>query len=153
MVPARGVRLWRKRSPTARAARPTATVASTATTFFRAEALCGGGLPFRVDNARANRYDYDSHAIKARYVHRENWATPLELEIEGKYEDRQYKAPDPMIGTEREDTRWRFSAELRLSLTDYASWAVTIKNSDYDSNLRTASYSDLVVGTEIRLSF
>ena len=58
-----------------------------------------------------------------------------------------------MIGTEREDTRWRFSVELRLSLTDYASWAVTIKNSDYDSNLRTASYSDLVVGTEIRLSF
>ena len=28
-----------------------------------------------------------------------------------------------------------------------------IKNSDYDSNLPTASYSDLVVGTEIRLSF
>ena len=112
------------------------------------------GYTFRVDNARANRYDYDSHAIKARYVHRENLGRlPLELEIEGKYEDRQYKAPDPMIGTEREDTRWRFSAELRLSFTDYASWAVMIKNSDYDSNLPTASYSDLVVGTEIRLSF
>jgi len=112
------------------------------------------GYTFRVDNARANRYDYDSHAIKARYVHRENLGRlPLELEIEGKYEDRQYKAPDPMIGTEREDTRWRFSAELRLSFTDYASWAVMIKNSDYDSNLPTASYSDLVVGTEVRLSF
>jgi hypothetical protein len=112
------------------------------------------GYTFRVDNARANRYDYDSHAIKARYVHRENLGRlPLELEIEGKYEDRQYKAPDPMIGTKREDTRWRFSAELRLSFTDYASWAVMIKNSDYDSNLPTASYSDLVVGTEIRLSF
>ncbi|MBL6812022.1 MAG: DUF560 domain-containing protein [Luminiphilus sp.] len=112
------------------------------------------GYTFRVDNARANRYDYDSHAIKARYVHRENLGRlPLELEIECKYEDRQYKAPDPMIGSEREDTRWRFSAELRLSFTDYASWAVMIKNSDYDSNLPTASYSDLVVGTEIRLSF
>ena len=112
------------------------------------------GYTFRIDNARANRYDYDSHAIKARYVHRENLGhLPVELEIEGKYEDRQYKAPDPMIGTEREDTRWRFSAELRLSFTDYASWAVMIKNSDYDSNLPTASYSDLVVGTEIRLSF
>ena len=112
------------------------------------------GYTFRVDNARANRYDYEAHAIEARYVHRKNLGRlPLELEIEGKYEDRQYKAPDPMIGTEREDTRWRFSAELRLSLTDYASWAVRIKNSDYDSNLPTASYSDLVVGTEIRLSF
>ena len=112
------------------------------------------GYTFRVDNARANRYDYEAHAIKARYVHRKNLGQlSLELEIEGKYEDRQYKAPDPMIGTEREDTRWRFSAELRLSLTDYASWAVKIKNSDYDSNLPTASYSDLVVGTEIRLSF
>ena len=112
------------------------------------------GYTFRVDNARANRYDYASHAIKARYVHRENLGRlPLELEIEGKYEDRQYKARDPMIGTEREDTRWRFSAELRLLFTDYASWAVMIKNSDYDSNLPTASYSDLVVGTEIRLSF
>ena len=112
------------------------------------------GYAFRVDNARANRYDNDSHEIKARYVHRENLGRlPLELEIEGKYEDRQYKAPDPMIGTEREDTRWRFSVELRLSFTDYASWAVIIKNSDYDSTLPTASYSDLVVGTEIRLSF
>ena len=112
------------------------------------------GYTFRVDNARANRYDYEAHAIEARYVHRKNLGRlPLELEIEGKYEDRNYKAPDPMIGTEREDTRWRFSAELRLSFNDYASWAVMIKNSDYDSNLPTASYSDLVVGTEIRLSF
>ena len=53
-----------------------------------------------------------------------------------------------MIGTEREDTRVRFAAELRVSFTQYASVAVTIKNSDYDSNLPTASYSDLVVGTE-----
>ena len=112
------------------------------------------GYTFRVDNARANRYDYESHAIKARYVHRRNLGRlPLELEIEGKFEDRQYKTPDPMIGTEREDTRWRFSAELRFSFTDFASWAVMIKNSDYDSNLPTASYSDLVVGTEVRLSF
>ena len=112
------------------------------------------GYAFRVDNARANRYDYDSHAIKARYVHRGNFVGfPLELELEGKYEDRQYKSPDPMISEERQDTRWRFSAELRLSFVEYVSWAVLIKNSDYDSNLPTASYSDLVVGTEIRLSF
>ena len=112
------------------------------------------GYAFRVDNARANRYDYDSHAIKARYVHRGNFGGfPLELELEGKYEDRQYKSADPMISTERQDTRWRFSAELRLSFMEYVSWAVMVKNSDYDSNLPTASYSDLVVGTEIRLSF
>ena len=112
------------------------------------------GYAFRADNARANRYDYDSHAIKARYVHRGNFGGfPLELELEGKYEDRQYKSPDPMISTERQDTRWRFSAELRLSFVEYVSWAVMIKNSDYDSTLPTASYSDLVVGTEIRLSF
>ena len=112
------------------------------------------GYAFRVDNARANRYDYDSHAIRARYVHRGNFGGfPLELELEGKYEDRQYKSADPMISTERQDTRWRFSAELRLSFMEYVSWAVMVKNSDYDSNLPTASYSDLVVGTEIRLSF
>ena len=109
---------------------------------------------FRVDNARANRYDYDSHALKLRYVHRETLkGLPLELELEGKFEDRQYKAPDPMIRTEREDTRWRFSAEARLLFTDFASVAIHLKNSDYDSNLPTASYSDLVIGTEIRLSF
>jgi hypothetical protein len=112
------------------------------------------GYTFRVDNARANRYDYDSHALKLRYVHRETLkGLPLELELEGKFEDRQYKAPDPMIRTEREDTRWRFSAEARLLFTDFASVAIHLKNSDYDSNLPTASYSDLVIGTEIRLSF
>ena len=110
------------------------------------------GYTFRVDNARANRYDYDSHALKIRYVHRETLkGLPLELKLEGKFEDRQYKAPDPIIQTEREDSRWRFSAELRLAFTDFASAAIHLKNSDYD--LPTASYSDLVVGTEIRLSF
>ena len=112
------------------------------------------GYTFRVDNARANRYDYDSHALKLRYVHRESLANlPLELELEGKFEDRRYKSPDPFIRTEREDTRLRLSAELRLLITEYASVAVHIKNSDYDSNLPTASYSDLVVGTELRLAF
>ena len=112
------------------------------------------GYTFRVDNARANRYDYDSHALKLRYVHRESLANlPLELELEGKFEDRRYKSPDPFIQTEREDTRLRLSAELRLLITEYASVSVHLKNSDYDSNLPTASYSDLVVGTELRLSF
>ena len=112
------------------------------------------GYTFRVDNARANRYDYDSHALKLRYVHRESLANlPLELELEGKFEDRRYQSPDPFIRTEREDTRLRFSAELRLLITEYASVSVHVKNSDYDSNLPTASYSDLVVGTELRLSF
>ena len=112
------------------------------------------GYTFRVDNARANRYDYDSHALKLRYVHRESLANlPLELELEGKFEDRRYKSPDPFIQTEREDTRLRLSAELRLLITEYASISVHVKNSDYDSNLPTASYSDLVVGTELRLSF
>ena len=112
------------------------------------------GYTFRVDNARANRYDYDSHALKLRYVHRESLANlPLELELEGKFEDRRYKSPDPFIKTEREDTRLRLSAELRLLITEYASISVHVKNSDYDSNLPTASYSDLVVGTELRLSF
>ena len=56
-----------------------------------------------------------THALKLRYVHRESLANlPLELELEGKFEDRQYKSPDPFIQTEREDTRLRFSAELRL---------------------------------------
>ena len=112
------------------------------------------GYTFRVDNARANRYDYDSHALKLRYVHRESLAKlPLELELEGKFEDRQYKSPDPFIQTEREDTRLRFSAELRLLISEYASVSVHLKNSDFDSNLPTASYSDLVVGTALRLSF
>ena len=112
------------------------------------------GYTFRADDARANRYDYNSHALKVRYVQRATVSgLPLEFEMEGKFEDRQYKAPDPMIRAEREDTRWRFSTELRLIVTEHASVVVHLKNSDYDSNLPTATYSDLVVGTEIRLSF
>ena len=112
------------------------------------------GYTFRADDARANRYDYSSHALKVRFIQRETvGGLPLEFEVEGKFEDRQYKAPDPMIRAEREDTRWRFSTELRLIVTEHASVVVHLKNSDYDSNLPTASYSDLVVGTEIRLSF
>ena len=112
------------------------------------------GYTYRIDDAEANRYDYESHAIKARYIHRVAFgALPMEFELETKIEDRQYKSPDPIIGTEREDTRVRFSAEMRLIITDFASVALHLKNSDYDSNLETATYNDLVVGTEFRLSF
>ena len=112
------------------------------------------GYTYRVDDANANRYDYESHAIKLRYVHRASLGSvPVEVEFETKLEDRQYKAPDPAIDTEREDTRVRFSGEIRLLLTEYVSVALHLKNSDYDSNLETAAYNDLVVGTEFRLSF
>ena len=112
------------------------------------------GYTYRVDDAEANRYDYESHAIKLRYVHRATLGNlPIELELETKIEDRQYKSPDPVISTEREDTRVRFSGEIRLLLTDYASIALHLRNSDYESNVETASYNDLVVGTEFRLSF
>ena len=112
------------------------------------------GYTYRVDDAEANRYDYESHAVKLRYVHRATLGTlPIELELETKIEDRQYKSPDPVISTEREDTRLRFSGEIRLLLTDYASIALHLRNSDYESNVETASYNDLVVGTEFRLSF
>ena len=112
------------------------------------------GYTYRVDDAEANRYDYESHAIKLRYVHRATLGTlPIELELETKIEDRQYKSPDPVISTEREDTRMRFSGEIRLLLTEYASIALHLRNSDYESNVETASYNDLVVGTEFRLSF
>ena len=75
------------------------------------------------------------------------------MELETKLEERRYKSPDPVISTEREDTRVRFSGEIRLLITEYASVALQLKNSDYDSNVETASYNDLVVGTEFRLSF
>ena len=112
------------------------------------------GYTYRVDDANANRYDYESHAVKLRYFHRASLGSvPVEFELETKVEDRQYKAPDPAIDTEREDTRVRFSGEIRLLLTEYVSVALHLKNSDYDSNLETAAYNDLVVGTEFRLSF
>ena len=112
------------------------------------------GYTYRVDDANANRYDYESHALKLRYVHRATLGSlPLELELETKLEERRYKSPDPVISTEREDTRVRFSGEIRILITEYASVALQLKNSDYDSNVETASYNDLVVGTEFRLSF
>ena len=112
------------------------------------------GYTYRLDDANANRYDYESHALKLRYVHRATLGSlPLEMELETKLEERRYKSPDPVISTEREDTRVRFSGEIRLLITEYASVALQLKNSDYDSNVETASYNDLVVGTEFRLSF
>ena len=112
------------------------------------------GYTYRVDDANANRYDYESHALKLRYVHRATLGSlPLEMELETKLEERRYKSTDPVISTEREDTRVRFSGEIRLLITEYASVALQLKNSDYDSNVETASYNDLVVGTEFRLSF
>ena len=112
------------------------------------------GYAYRVDNSRANRYDYESHSIKIRYQQitkiRE---LPVKFELEAKLEDRKYKESDPFIKKTRKDTRARLTAQLTLSLTDRLSIALLAKNADYHSNLPTASYSDLIVGTELRFTY
>ena len=86
------------------------------------------GYTYRVDDANANRYDYESHALKLRYVHRATLGSlPLEMELETKLEERRYKSPDPVISTEREDTRVRFPAKSGFSSQSMRRWPCSSK--------------------------
>ena len=86
------------------------------------------GYTFRVDNARANRYDYDSHALKLRYVHRgtlANYRWSSNWKASSKTADTN---PGSFYSDGAEDTRLRPSAELGLLITEYASVSVHVKN-------------------------
>ncbi len=112
------------------------------------------GYAYRLDNSRADRYEYESHAIKARYLQLTKISDlPIELQLEVKLEDRHYQGTEPFIQKRRKDLRTRFSAELTFTLSKMLSVAMLIKNADYNSNLSTASYSDLMIGTEFRIKF
>lgn len=106
------------------------------------------GYRFKNENARAEQYDYHSHNIKLRYIHRfELPSRTLKLELAWRYEDRNYLSETPSIGEDRADKRQRWQLDLEIPVLKQAAVQIYSGYGDYSSNYAPADYDQLVVGS------
>lgn len=112
------------------------------------------GYSYRSEDSQADRFDYDAHLFKLRFVQRFQLFSALStFEIGARYEQRDYSSVTPSIGEERDDDKLRLKAELEIPLGEKLSWEIYAGYNDYRSNLPSADYDQTVVGTKLVLAF
>lgn len=112
------------------------------------------GYIYKTENSDADRFDFDSHTAKLRFLQRFDFYDELaSFEIAARYEYRDYLSITPTIGTERYDRRLRIKAELELPLSKSVFWQFYSVYGDYDSNLSFANYQQTVIGTQLEVDF
>lgn len=112
------------------------------------------GYQYKDEDAEAARYDYQSHNIKLRYIHRlEVFSRLAKVELSWRYEDRNYRSETPSIGEDRDDNRNRWKVDLEYPINDQATVQLYGGYADYESNLPVADYYQTVFGTRFLYSW
>ena len=112
------------------------------------------GYQFKDEDAEAARYDFRSHNLKLRYIHRtELFSRLAKFELSWRFEDREYLSETPSIGEDRDDTRNRWKVDLEYPVTDQATIQLYGGYAEYDSNLPAADYYQTVFGTRFLYSW
>jgi len=112
------------------------------------------GYRFRHENARADQYDYQSNAVKLRFIQRfELFSRLTKLELAWRYENRQYRSDTPSIGEKRNDKRSRFRVDYEVPVFGRAAVQFYVGYADYQSNYRPAAYDQTLVGTRFMYSW
>ena len=112
------------------------------------------GYQFKDEDAEAARYDFRSHNLKLRYIHRaELFSRLAKIELSWRFEDRDYVSETPSIGADRDDTRNRWKVDLEYPVTDQATIQLYGGYADYESNLPAADYYQTVFGTRFLYSW
>ena len=112
------------------------------------------GYQFKDEDAEAARYDFRSHNLKLRYIHRtELFSRLAKIELSWRFEDREYLSETPSIGEDRDDTRNRWKVDLEYPVTDQATIQLYGGYAEYDSNLPAADYYQTVFGTRFLYSW
>lgn len=105
------------------------------------------GYRYKNEDARADRYDYQSNRVKLRYVQRfEFFAHQAKMSLALRYENRDYSSITFGIGEKREDDRYRAEAELEQPLGDQAAISIYYRYSDNQSNSPGADYDQNIAG-------
>ena len=112
------------------------------------------GYRFRHENARADRYDYQSNSVKLRYIHRfELLSRLVKLELAWRYEDRNYRSDTPSIMEKRDDQRNRVRLDLEIPVLENGAVQFFAGYAEYDSNYAPADYNRTLVGTRFAYSW
>lgn len=154
---ARGAYVYSEKSIENRPGRDAQTNAGEADLYFFRRGLRSYfnlGYQFKHEDAQAARYDYRSHNLKLRYIHRvEIFSRLSKLELAWRFEDRDYSADTPSIGKERSDRKNRWKVDLEIPLTERAAIQLYGGYADNVSNLPAADYDQTVIGTRFLYSW
>jgi hypothetical protein len=108
------------------------------------------GYRIKDENARSAPLDYESWAVKLRYIQRLSVFSRLaKLELSWRYEDRDYSSVTPSIGEERSDERHRLGVDLEVPLKQRLFLQLYYQYADYASNLERVDYTQNLGGFRI----
>ncbi|MFV0276186.1 MAG: surface lipoprotein assembly modifier [Parahaliea sp.] len=108
------------------------------------------GYRYRDENADFNQYDYRSHNLKLRYIHRFKLdQRSIKLELAWRFEDRDYLSDTPEIDAERNDRRQRLQVDVEVPLGERAAMQFYTGYGDYESNYTPADYNQTVTGSRV----
>ena len=148
---ARGAYVYSDKTLHDRAGRDARTNAAEADIYFFVRGLrqyFNLGYRFRHENADADQYDYESNAVKLRFIQRfELFSRLTKLELALRYEDRNYRSDTPSIGEKRQDKRGRLRLDYEVPIIAGAAVQFFAGYADYESNYQPADYDQTIVGT------
>ncbi|GAB3279456.1 hypothetical protein GCM10027297_17110 [Parahaliea aestuarii] len=106
------------------------------------------GYRFRDENAEGEPFDYQSNAVKLRYIHRfDLQQRSVKMELAWRYEMRDYQSETPSIGMEREDRRQRLQVDIEVPVMTRAALQFYAGYGDFESNFDPADYNQNIVGS------
>ncbi|WP_116365817.1 surface lipoprotein assembly modifier [Parahaliea mediterranea] len=106
------------------------------------------GYRFRDEDAEGDPFDYQSNALKLRYIHRfDLLQRSIKLELAWRYEMRDYQSDTPSIGAEREDRRQRLQLDLEVPVMTRAALQFYAGYGDFESNFAPADYNQNIIGS------
>ncbi len=112
------------------------------------------GYRYRDEDAIAPELDFSAHGIKLRYIRRfAMFGRQAKAELAMRYEERDYKSPEPTIDEPRRDDRLRWKFDFELPVKDRWTWQLYYSYGDYVSNLPRADFTQTIVGTRLQFAW
>jgi hypothetical protein len=112
------------------------------------------GYDYKVEDAEADIYDYESHEVKAGWTKKMDiYGSEMTMKVGGKYEDRQYDSPASAGTDTRYDKRSMGEASLEYAVSKHAHVSLSYEYSNYESNLASQDYHQQVAAMGVGIKF
>lgn len=112
------------------------------------------GLNHEQENARSDPFDLTATSVKTSINHQfPAWGKKTKLQLGWRYEQRDYSAITPALEAKRDDTRQVANLEWQINTHDWLALVSKVERGDYQSNLRSADYSETRASLTFKATF
>ncbi|MEM6485872.1 MAG: hypothetical protein AAF662_12925 [Pseudomonadota bacterium] len=112
------------------------------------------GARYRDEDTGAPELDFSGVALKMRYIRRFSLLEKrAKAEVAVRYEERDYRSPEPTIDEKRKDDRLRLKLDFEFPLTERISWQAYYSYGDFESNLPRADFVQTIIGTRLQFAW